>query len=133
MKDSAANVTSLKNTVSGLSADGSTAADYGMNAAQTVLNNADENSTKVVVMFTDGDPNHYNGFDENVANDTISIAKNIKTNGATVYTIGMRDGADDTFPVANYNSLETRRSRNTSITGIWKELLSRSEQRERLK
>lgn len=106
VKDSAANVTSLKNTVSGLSADGSTAADYGMNAAQTVLNNADENSTKVVVMFTDGDPNHYNGFDENVANDTISIAKNIKTNGATVYTIGMRDGADDTFPVANYNSLE---------------------------
>lgn len=105
VKDNAANVTSLKNTVSGLSANGATAADYGMEYAQTVLNSADENSTKVVVMFTDGEPNHSNGFDTTVANTTIKEAKKIKDSGATVYTIGMMSGADDTFPVTDYNRL----------------------------
>ena len=80
VNNNVANVTFLKNTVSGLSANGATAADYGMEYAQTVLNSADENSTKVVVMFTDGEPNHGQNFDGTVANTTIKEAKEIKEN-----------------------------------------------------
>lgn len=104
VNNNVANVTFLKNTVSGLSANGATAADYGMEYAQTVLNSADENSTKVVVMFTDGEPNHGQNFDGTVANTTIKEAKEIKDSGATVYTIGMLSGADDTLPAPDGSS-----------------------------
>lgn len=41
-------------------------------------------------MFTDGEPNHNNGFSNSVANAAISASKAMKNNGngATVYTIG---------------------------------------------
>lgn len=81
----------LKTAVSALSAAGATAADYGMQHAQTIITGAaNDGRKKVVVMFTDGEPNHNNGFDSKVANDAISASKAMKDNGngATVYTIG---------------------------------------------
>ena len=39
-------------------------------------------------MFTDGEPNHSNGFSTTVANNAIKASKSIKNAGATVYTIG---------------------------------------------
>lgn len=79
----------LKTAVSALSAAGVTAADYGMQHAQTIITGAaNDGRKKVVVMFTDGEPNHYNGFDSEVANDAIKASKSIKAAGATVYTIG---------------------------------------------
>lgn len=81
----------LKTAVSALRAAGATAADYGMQHAQTVITGAANNGRqKVVVMFTDGEPNHNNGFSNSVANVAISASKAMKNNGngATVYTIG---------------------------------------------
>lgn len=95
----------LKGSVNGLKAAGATAADYGMQHAQTIINGAaNDGKKKVVIMFTDGEPNHHSGFDGSVANATITASKNMKTAGTTVYTIGVFSGANGT-PVSNLNSL----------------------------
>lgn len=79
----------LKAKVSALDPDGSTAADYGMNRAKSIIDSVKNNDhQKVVIMFTDGEPNHSNGFSTTVANDAIKASKSIKNAGATVYTIG---------------------------------------------
>lgn len=95
----------LKNAVNGLEPAGATAADYGMQHAQTIVNGAKDNGRKkVVIMFTDGEPNHQSGFDRDVANDAIRASKSIKNLDATVYTIGVFEGADGK-PVTSLNGL----------------------------
>lgn len=83
---------SLKTAVNGLIAAGTTLANYGMEHAQTIINGAKDNGRqKVVVMFTDGEPNgieEVSGFEKEVANGAIAASKSIKEAGATVYTIG---------------------------------------------
>lgn len=79
----------LKDAVNALDPDGSTAADYGMNRAKSIIDSVKNNDhQKVVIMFTDGEPNHSNGFSPTVANNAIKASKSIKNAGATVYTIG---------------------------------------------
>lgn len=79
----------LKDAVKALDPDGSTAADYGMNRAKSIIDSVKNNDhQKVVIMFTDGEPNHSSGFETDVANDAIKASKSIKDAGATVYTIG---------------------------------------------
>lgn len=79
----------LKDAVNALDPDGSTAADYGMNRAKSIIDSVKNNDhQKVVIMFTDGEPNHSNGFSTTVANSAIKASKSIKDAGATVYTIG---------------------------------------------
>lgn len=81
----------LKTAVSALRAAGATAADYGMQHAQSIINDVDVKNNghqKVVIMFTDGEPNHDYNFDDTVANNAIKASKSIKEAGATVYTIG---------------------------------------------
>lgn len=79
----------LKDAVNALDPDGSTAADYGMNRAKSIIDSVKNNDhQKVVIMFTDGEPNHSNGFSTTVASDAIKASKSIKGAGATVYTIG---------------------------------------------
>ena len=97
----------LKTKVKSLSAAGATAADYGMQLANTEISkstSADRN--RVVIMFTDGEPNHQNGFDGDVADAAISASKGMKDKGVSVYTIGMFDGADNsdvTYRTSNVN------------------------------
>lgn len=79
----------LKDAVKALDPDGSTAADYGMNRAKSIIDSVKNNDhQKVVIMFTDGEPNHSNGFETDVADDAIKASRSIKDAGATVYTIG---------------------------------------------
>lgn len=79
----------LKDAVNALDPDGSTAADYGMNRAKSIIDSVKNNDhQKVVIMFTDGEPNHSSGFETTVANNAIKASKSIKEAGATVYTIG---------------------------------------------
>lgn len=60
-----------------------------MNRAKSIIDSVKNNDhQKVVIMFTDGEPNHSNGFSTTVANDAIKASKSIKEAGATVYTIG---------------------------------------------
>ena len=63
--DNAEKVNQLKKAVSQLKAAGATSSDYGLQKAEKALENA--NQDKVVVLFTDGEPNHFNGFDYEVA------------------------------------------------------------------
>lgn len=84
----------LKNAVNALTAAGATRADFGMQHAQTVLKDARSNATKVVVMFTDGQPTSESKFEPSVANGAIDAAKSLKAGGATVYTVGCMNGAN---------------------------------------
>ena len=109
----------LKTAVSALRAAGATAADYGMQHAQTIITGAANNGRqKVVVMFTDGEPNHNNGFSNSVANAAISASKAMKNNGngATVYTIGCFSGTPGSN-VTNYmNYVSSNYPNATSMT-----------------
>ena len=80
-------VETLKSAVSSLKASGSTASDYGLEKAQEALENAAQD--KVVVLFTDGEPNHQNGFDYKVATDAVNTAKILKDDKTTIYTVGV--------------------------------------------
>ena len=89
---------SLKAAVNALTANGATAADYGLEKAIEVFGDANKVPTdrnRVVIMFTDGEPNHGNGFSKNVANAAIKNAQTLKSEsyGASVYTIGIFSGA----------------------------------------
>lgn len=90
----ATNAPDLKKEVNKIKPGGATRADYGLQHAQTVLNNARPNAKKVVIFFTDGSPNKLNGFDNDVASDAIKAAKDLKDAGAVVYTVGIFKGAD---------------------------------------
>lgn len=107
--------TELKNAVNELQPAGATAADYGMQHAQTIINGAaTDGKKKVVIMFTDGEPNHDNNFDEGVANNTITASKDMKDKGTTVYTIGVFSGADGT-PVSSWDGVdETNKTNKTN-------------------
>lgn len=109
LMDASDNQQALKNAVNELNAGGVTRADYGMQHAQSILSNrpADRmDASKVVVMFTDGEPTSGSVFQYSVANDAISAAKALKDSGATVYTVGCMDGANGT-PVTNINKVST--------------------------
>lgn len=95
--------TELKNAVDALSASGSTRADLGLAKAQDVLNTSRTGASKVVVFFTDGEPNDGNGFEKEYANKAINTAKDLKDSGATVYTIGVMAGADPDDTKSNIN------------------------------
>lgn len=102
--DNDANVAELKKAVTDLEAGGATSADYGLKKAQTAFGSgaASNDRQRVVIMFTDGEPNHGNDFDSDVANAAISNAKTLKSDSykAKVYTIAVYNGASvsDTLP-----------------------------------
>lgn len=106
------NKAEIKSKVNALEPAGATSADYGMAHAQALVNQskADEtantdrkNVKRIVIFFTDGEPNHNSGFDGDVADDAINAAKSIKED-ASIYTIGVFNDAD-----ANI----------TGSTGLW--------------
>lgn len=110
---------SLKTAVNGLIAAGATAADYGMQHAQTIINGAkDDGRQKVVIMFTDGEPNHNTDFDDTVANNAIKASKSIKDDKAIVYTIGCFGGQAGSSNVDTYmNYVSSNYPEATSMTG----------------
>ena len=96
--------TSLKETVNSIKPNGATQADFGMQLAQGITSER-EGAQKIVVFFTDGSPTSSNGFEAEVAKDAINTAKTIKSGGATIYTIGIFNGAKpDDDPTSNDTS-----------------------------
>ena len=102
----------LKSKVNALEPAGATSADYGMAHAQALVNQskADEtantdrkNVKRIVIFFTDGQPNHGSGFNETVANSAITTAKVIKTD-ADIYTIGVFDSANASDTTGHFNA-----------------------------
>ena len=80
--------------------NGATAADSALSFSKRILDGkmsgdeAREGAQKVVIFFTDGEPNHLNGFDEDVAKAAITNAGALKKVKTMVYSIGMFGGAD---------------------------------------
>lgn len=110
-----AGAASLKDTVNSINPAGATRADYGLQLAQSQLaqsqlaNNGRADAKKIVVFFTDGSPTSSNGFESNVATSAVTSAKAMKDSGATIYTIGIFNGAapaDD--PAKSGTSKENR-------------------------
>lgn len=105
------NKNELKNVVKALEPAGATSADYAMDHAKTLVNRSksDEatnpnrkNVKRIVIFFTDGEPNHESGFDKSVANTAIRTAKGIK-NDATIYSIGVFKDADASSTKDKFN------------------------------
>lgn len=97
------NSTQIIEAVNSIEPAGGTRSDYGMQVASEIMeearseNNYDRN--QVAIMFTDGEPTKSNEFSDEVANDAISAAAEIKNyDKATVYTVGVFNGADGTVP-----------------------------------
>ena len=84
-----------KNTINQIQPAGATRADYGLELAEKITTTyGRKDAKKIIVFFTDGTPTKQNIFDAGVANAAVTAAKNMKDSKATVYTIGIFDGAN---------------------------------------
>lgn len=97
MKDltdcSGGNVKALKHRIAQITPAGATRADNGLQLAEGITSGRAD-AKKIAVFFTDGTPTKIDKFDPTVANAAVTAAKNMKDSKATVYTIGIFDGAD---------------------------------------
>lgn len=116
-------VSGLTSTVNGLSASGATSADYAFNRAQAALTYQPRaNAKKVVIFFTDGEPNHGRGFDPDVAATAVNKAKSLKDAGTTIYSIGVVSGAnpgDTTSDLNKYMHGISSNYPNATATEDW--------------
>lgn len=88
------NTESLTKAIDALTAHGGTQTDDGLNMAKNVFDKnpllADSTRKRVVVLFTDGDT-------DSDRSTTIQTAYSLKQANASVYTVGIFDGADPTL------------------------------------
>ena len=98
LTDAEDNEQKITQTINNLSDNpsGATQVDKGMSAAKDMLSGSDvqEDSKKVVIVFTDGVPTTNREFDTTVANSAIATAKELKDIGVSIYTVGIFGGAD---------------------------------------
>lgn len=114
----------LQGKITGLpgTPSGATNVDDGMKQAETLMgsgyNYTGSNTTrqKVVVLFTDGVPTTQSDFDTTVANGAIQSAKALKDAGATVYSVGIFNGAN---PEQLYGDKGFDRNSNGSVGSDW--------------
>ena len=86
----------LTDAVNALDANGATAVDLGLKMANNIFKNqttgtyTGENArAKIVVVVTDGNPTHSDGFENDVATGAIKQAKTMKDSNTKVFTIGI--------------------------------------------
>ena len=91
---------SFKDTINAIKPAGATNAAAGMELAHGQTSKRSD-AKKIVIFFTDGTPTTQSDFSDEVASDAISAAKAMKDAGASVYTIGIFDGAN---PSADVNA-----------------------------
>lgn len=116
--------TTLQGEITGLpdTPSGATNVGAGMQQAETLMgsgyNYTGSNTTrqKVVVVFTDGVPTTQSDFSTNVANTAIRSAKALKDSGATVYSVGIFNGAN---PEQLYGDKGFSRNSNGSVGSDW--------------
>lgn len=89
------NAQQYKSTINGFRANGATYAEEGLQRAQSVLDSGGRADVQqIVIFFTDGEPNHQNGFDDDVAIEAVNVAHDMKVSGTIIYSIGVMNGAD---------------------------------------
>lgn len=95
------NVNSLTQTIDNIRSDNGTYPTSALEDAQDMLQNSGRDSQKVVIFFTDGMPGAGSSFNGNVANASINVAHDMKTDDVLVYSIGVLTGADPSADVGN--------------------------------
>lgn len=103
---------SVTTAINGLSANGGTLIDEGIETANTIFSanpiEAGKERNRVMIVFTDGAPGLYGDWcsaSVETANNAIANAKVAKdTHNATVYTIGIFPGADASAALPDYTS-----------------------------
>ena len=116
--------TALQGKISRLpnSPSGATNVAAGMTRAETLMgsgysyNGSNTTRQKVVIVFTDGVPTTESDFDTTVATNAISSAKKLKDAGATVYTVGIFNGAN---PSELYGASGFDRNSNGTVGSDW--------------
>lgn len=116
--------TALKAKINDLPSEpeGATNVADGMKQAETLMgsgyNYTGSNTMrqKVVVVFTDGVPTQKRDFDTTVANGAIQSAKALKDAGATVYSVGIFNGA---MPEQTYGDTGFDESSNGTVGSHW--------------
>lgn len=90
---------SVTNAIGALTAHGGTQTLDGLTMAENILKNSDGTGrNRVVILFTDGDTNSNR-------TDVVKKANTLKnTYGATVYTVGIFEGANGQPPITNNTS-----------------------------
>lgn len=125
VNDLTGDMKALSASVDNLQAGGATQADYGLEKANDVLAGARANAKKVVVFFTDGEPNSSNGFDDNVANAAVENAKTLKDSGTTIYSVGVFSKADPSDTSGDFNAYMNAVSSNYPNAMTYKDLGTR--------
>ncbi len=92
------NAATMVNTINNINAGGATRAASGIAHANTVLARSREDAQKVMVFFTDGEPNQGNDFWPSEAAQTVTGAKTLKDADTIVYTVGVWSNADPSLP-----------------------------------
>lgn len=104
-------VTTLKTKVNSLKPQGATNTADGFSEAKSTLDkDTRTNAIKYVVFFTDGVPTTNNAFSSTVANNTLTIAKQLKDANVGVYSVGIFSGADTNVTSCKWLSDETRKA-----------------------
>lgn len=118
MKDltdcSGGNVKALKDRIAKITPAGATRADNGLQLAEGIASGRAD-AKKIVVFFTDGTPTKVDEFDPTVADAAVTAAKNMKDSKATVYTIGIFDGAN---PSAGIQDSGKRQKENKFMQAV---------------
>ena len=115
----------LSASVDALQAGGATRADYGLEKANAVLAGARANAKKVVVFFTDGEPNSHSGFDGGIADTAVKNAKTLKDSGTTIYSVGVFSKADPSDTSGNFNAYMNAVSSNYPKATTYRDLGTR--------
>ncbi len=105
--DQAQGRANVASSIGALSAEGATYINCGVELGNRILqNNPVEPGAKrsrIMIVFTDGQPG-YSDYDANVARSAINASAVTKQMGATVYSVGIFDGADASSPGAEHGS-----------------------------
>lgn len=119
------NMNTLRASVDALQAGGATRADYGLEKANAVLANARANAKKVVVFFTDGEPNSHSGFDDDVADAAVKNAKTLKDSRTTIYSVGVFSKANPSDTSGRFNAYMNAVSSNYPNATTYRKLGTR--------
>ena len=90
----------FKSQINGIQPNGATRSDYGLQLAQGQSSGRTD-AKKIVIFFTDGTPTSSSKFNSEVASAAVTAAKAMKDAGASVYAIGIFDGANPSAKVGD--------------------------------
>lgn len=107
-------VTGIKGSLAQMNVAGSTATDRGISLGKILFDaekRSDENVGKVVIVFSDGNPENVGGKDDNYkiqcSNNAIVAAKTLKDAGYKVYSIGVLGNNPKDFNLQTLNAISS--------------------------